>query len=61
MAQGFFKGEVTPLKDAGDVFEGKDERLYGFEVLDWKAIRKDTKGFVNDVLSKTSFGAFVAD
>lgn len=61
MAQGYFKGEVTPLKDAGDVFAGKEQRLYGFEVLDWKAVRNDTQGFVNDVLSKTSFGAFVEE
>lgn len=59
LAQGFFKGKITPVKELEDPFWGKEERLYKMEVLDWKQIRQDTQSFINQVLAKTSFGSLV--
>lgn len=59
LAQGFLKGQITPVKELEDIFGGKEERLYGLEALDWKQIRQDTQSFVNQVLEKTSFGSLM--
>lgn len=61
MAQGFFTGEVSQLDKKPDVFEGKDEYLYGLEVLDWRKIRDDSEAFVNEVLAKTSMSVLMQE
>lgn len=61
MAKGYFKGEMAKAENLSDVFDGKEERLYNLEVLDWKEIRDDTESFVNEILSKTSMSVFVED
>ena len=61
MAQGFFTGEVSQLDKKPDVFEGKDEYLYGLEVLDWRQIRDDSEAFVNEVLAKTSMSVLMQE
>ncbi|MBE5968939.1 MAG: hypothetical protein E7242_01765 [Lachnospiraceae bacterium] len=56
LCTGYFKGDVMKSSFSEDVFEGKDEYLYGFEKIDWKAIRNDVDGFVKEILNKMSIG-----
>ena len=44
-----------------DVFEGKDTYLYGLEKIDWRSIRADAEGFMNDILDKMSGKLFFLD
>lgn len=48
----YFVGTVRKDCFATDLFEGGQERLDSYEVLDWKAVRNDAEGFVNDIMEK---------
>lgn len=44
-----------------DLFGDQADYIHNLEALDWKEVRDDTEGFVNDVLGKTSFSVFMDD
>ena len=44
-----------------DLFGEKTDYIHNLEVIDWKTVRDDTEGFVNEVLGKTSFSVFMDD
>lgn len=55
LASGYLKGSIVPLTEACDVFEGKDSYLYSLESLDWREVRNDTEGFINEIINKMDF------
>lgn len=62
LAKGYFKGEVKKAKEPlPDLFGEKTDYIHNLEVIDWKTVRDDTEGFVNEVLGKTSFSVFMDD
>lgn len=61
LGEAYFTGNVTPCAQMPDVFEGKDTYLYGLEKIDWRSIRADAEGFMNDILDKMSGKLFFLD
>ena len=59
LARGFFKGQVIPLEEEPEVFEGREDYLYHLQVLDWRKIREDSESFINEVLAKTSMSVLM--
>ena len=59
LARGFFKGQVMPLEEEPDVFEGREDYLYNLQELDWRKIREDSESFINEVLAKTSMSVLM--
>ena len=55
LASGYLKGSIVPLTEAYDVFKGKDTYLYSLESLDWREVRNDTEGFINEIINKMDF------
>ncbi len=52
IATGYFKGSVERLTTPPDVFGDREQELYGFEVLDWRAVRDDVDGFMQQVTDR---------
>lgn len=52
LAEGYFVGDIVPIKENGNLFAGKEDYLYGLEEIDWKTIRNDFDGFVQDIMDK---------
>lgn len=62
MAKGYFKGQMRKVTEGlPDLFGDQADYIHNLEALDWKEVRDDTEGFVNDVLGKTSFSVFMDD
>lgn len=62
MAKGYFKGQMRKVPEGlPDLFGDQADYIHNLEALDWKEVRDDTEGFVNDVLGKTSFSVFMDD
>ncbi len=55
LAEGFFKGNIKMLDTEPDIYGDKEAYLKQLPVLDWKQIREDSEGFINQVLEKTAF------
>lgn len=52
LAQGYFEGLIKPVQDLPTIFAGKENYLRGLPAIEWRTIRQDTDGFVEDVLDK---------
>lgn len=48
----YFIGTVRTVSHRPDLFDGGQSRLDRLEVLDWKAVRNDAQGFIDDVMEK---------
>lgn len=54
LARGYFLGKVVKEEGPSDVFDGQSDYLNSFEVIQWKTVRDDTEGFIDDVLDEIS-------
>ena len=52
LGEAYFVGEVEPIEETGDVFEGKADYLYGLEETDWRSIRGDASEMIEEMLEK---------
>lgn len=52
LGEAYFVGEVEPIEEAGDMFEGKADYLYGLEETDWRSIRADASEMIEEMLEK---------
>ena len=54
LARGYFLGKVVKEEASSDVFDGQSDYLNSLEVIQWKTVRDDTEGFIDDVLDEIS-------
>lgn len=52
LGEAYFVGEVEPIEETGDVFEGKADYLHGLEEIDWRSIRSDASEMIEEMLEK---------
>lgn len=52
LGEAYFVGEVEPIEETEDVFEGKASWLYGLQETDWRRIRTDAAGLIEEMLEK---------
>jgi hypothetical protein len=51
-ASGSFKGTITPQEQTTDVFGQAAVDLDSLDPIDWKALRDNADGFVDDILAQ---------
>ena len=54
LARGYFLGKVVKEEAPSDVFDGQSDYINSLEVIQWKTVRDDTEGFIDDVLDEIS-------
>ena len=54
IGEGYMKGTITQDQSQEDVFRNVSVDLSTVETMDWKKLRDDTKGFIDEVLAKSN-------